>query len=777
MEGLDPQILQDFLTESGELLAQLEVDLVELERAPDDEALVNQVFRALHTIKGSASFLDLRNLVTIAHAAESALNAARNKQAVIDRGMMDLLLRVVDLLKVQFAQVQAAEELTTPDPDLVAVLKLIGEGKQSSIDASALSGVEAPGVGQACSTNAAPADNGEETPLVLGPGKAELFDYLVADTVESAAQITQRVALLSDPAARSNAAGDIVEQCEALARSVEFFEHVAMTRVARALGAAAGAMASAGTSASATLAPRVRAMALLLTWQANGLAEKMLRSWPVDTLLARADALSRGEDVDDDALTPASSAQDCLEHDGVVAATGCQAHATAVSAVSTREVTPVSGVPAPMSAPSVDPASAKTDERKPAAAGVNAAEQTIRVEVGRLETLMNLVGELVLQKNRLSALIRKVGADPRTSGELREGLLGAAGGLDRITTDMQVAVLRTRMQPLDKLFGKYPRLIRDLAGKTGKEIELVIEGGETEVDKSVIEELGDPLVHLMRNAADHGLETPDERVKNGKSRSGTIRLVASNEGGRVSVQVRDDGRGLLRERIARKAVERGLTTADAVAAMPDREVFRFIFLPGFSTADQVSDLSGRGVGMDVVRTNIEKLKGTIDLWSEPGKGTTVSITLPLTVAIMPAMMVGVSEEIYAIPLTNIVEIVKPAAGQVQSIGEHPVLRLRDTVLPLVGAAQVFGFEGTPTQAPFVVVLSMNDRRCGLMVSRLIGQQEVVIKSLAQLSPREKTKARGPVAGATVRDDGGVSLIADVAELLRIAESQKVRKAA
>jgi two-component system chemotaxis sensor kinase CheA len=362
----------------------------------------------------------------------------------------------------------------------------------------------------------------------------------------------------------------------------------------------------------------------------------------------------------------------------------------------------------------------------------------------------------------------------------------AAGNLDRVAADIQLAVMRTRMQPLDKLFGKYPRLIRDLSRKTGKQIELVIEGGETEVDKSVIEELGDPLVHLMRNSADHGLEPPEERVATGKGPVGTITLSAANEGGSVKVLVKDDGRGLRREKIAGKAIERGLVSEADVANLSDKDVFNFIFLPGFSTADAVSDLSGRGVGMDVVRTNIEKLKGTIELSSTPGAGTTITITIPLTLAILPAMLVGVADEVYAIPLDAILEIVRPTAEQLTSIGDHPVMRLRETVLPLIKGSDALALppDKQSAEQPFAVVLTQNDKRVGLMVSRLIGQQEIVVKSLDALATgggpgggtggQPARREHAAISGATVRDDGGVSLIVDIAALIRRAEGLRAR---
>jgi two-component system chemotaxis sensor kinase CheA len=384
---------------------------------------------------------------------------------------------------------------------------------------------------------------------------------------------------------------------------------------------------------------------------------------------------------------------------------------------------------------------------------------------------MNLVGELVLQKNRIGALADDVGK-AKIDPELLEQLEMATSTLDRVTSDIQVAVMRTRMQPLEKLFGKYPRLIRDLATKTGKQIQLVIEGGETEVDKSVIEELGDPLIHLLRNSADHGVEMPADRRAAGKPEMGTIRLIAGHEGSHVRVQVIDDGRGLHREKIGRKAVERGLCTQEELENLRDEEVFRFIFEAGFSTAEQVSDLSGRGVGMDVVRTNIErKLKGAITIDSEQGRGTTLTIAIPLTVAIMPAMMVAAGGDIFAVPLTNITEIVRPTPEMLTTIGGAPVIHLRGQVYPLLSASAVFDCHDQSGPEPFVVLIGFNQKLIGLRVARVIGQQEIVIK------PLDGVKRGGPISGATVRNDGGVSLIIDVAELMRLSRQGHANTAA
>lgn len=787
--AFDPSILQDFLTESGELLEQLEGDLVQLERTPTDPELVNKVFRALHTIKGSASFLSLTNLVEIAHAAEGALNAARNRIVTIDAAMMTFLLHAVDTIKTQMAQLAAGEELVAPDEHLVASLTELSLGKQSTAAKATAPAKPEPAPQPAAPQHKEPADSAFDLP----PNKADLLEFLVADLDETLAKIDQQIAQLAADATRSSAAAALVETGDALVRSVDFFEFEPMSRLARLLSTAGESAAKLERENLDQLLPRVQAVAHLLGQQSKALSNKKLVAWPIDTLVTRVSKLAAGEPLDEGTLPATPSIDAVLTTDGVTAnpalspsptpAPGqslapTEAHAPAPGATPPAPPSTSAAKPAPKAEPDAK-AETKPDSKseKPAA-----ADQTIRVEVGRLEVLMNLVGELVLQKNRITALSRQVAAGT-VNQDTTEALTIASGSLDRITGDIQLAVMRTRMQPLEKIFGKYPRLIRDLSMKTGKRLELVIEGGDTEVDKSVIEELGDPLVHLLRNAADHGIEMPDARRAAGKSETGTITLRASHEGSHVLVQVKDDGKGLLREKIGAKAIERGLITEANLATLSDREVFRFIFEAGFSTAEKVTDLSGRGVGMDVVRSNIEKIKGTIELESDAGKGTTVSIKIPLTIAIMPAMMVGLGGtldanrntkggEIYAIPLGNVVEIVKPEPSEIVSIRQHPVMRLRDSILPLVRGPEVFGLSNTDGSAittPFAVVLAVGEKRFGLLVSRLIGQQEIVIKRLDELCDK-KTAAGGPVSGATVRDDGGVSLIVDVTRLLKIAEA-------
>jgi two-component system chemotaxis sensor kinase CheA len=764
--NFDPEILQDFLTESGELLEQLEGDLVDLETTPSDPELLNQVFRALHTIKGSASFLALTNLVEIAHAAETALNAARNGTVGVGRPEMDLLLSAIDVLKHQFVELSSGQtELTRADPALVAGLAALGDPSSAR---AASEPDDAHG----------PAEEAGVRTLRLDPAKADLVEHLIADVQQNLDQMRLQLGRLCEPGARSAAGSVLSELADDLVKTIDFFEIQECVTLASALERAFEGVDSINDDQLTQVRARARAVCTVLGEQTTELAGLRLTSRPTATLIARLCDAANGNLDASLFVSPDAVESDVLAFDGV---TGPSADGPAGGAPGAPTLTLAEADHSDESSEHAEPGQtpdhvAGFAERKPdmtgklpVAAQADAAkrqqvpiEQTIRVEVGRLESLMNLVGELVLQKNRIGALAEDV-ARTRVDPDLIEQFEMTASTLDRVTGDIQVAVMRTRMQPLEKLFGKYPRLIRDLATKTGKKIQLVIEGGETEVDKSVIEELGDPLVHLLRNSADHGVEPPAERLAAGKGETGTIRLIAGHEGSHVRVQIIDDGRGLNRAKIGAKAVEKGLCTEEQLAGLSDEEVFRYIFEAGFSTADQVSDLSGRGVGMDVVRTNIErKLKGSIAIESKAGRGTTLTIAIPLTVAIMPAMMVASGEEIFAIPLTNITEIMRPTPEMISTIGESPVIHLRGSVYPLLSAADVFDCGDRSGSEPFVVVIGFNQKLIGLRVSRVIGQQEIVIK------PLDGVKREGPISGATVRNDGGVSLIMDVAELMRLS---------
>ncbi|MHB8422453.1 MAG: chemotaxis protein CheA [Leptospirales bacterium] len=390
-------------------------------------------------------------------------------------------------------------------------------------------------------------------------------------------------------------------------------------------------------------------------------------------------------------------------------------------------------------------------------------DQTIRVETSRLDNVMNLVGELVLGRNRLVRLSSEHAGEENPVRQMKE-IAEAVAQLSRVTTDLQLAVIKTRMQPIRKVLGKFPRMVRDLSRKMGKEVRLELSGEETELDKSVIEEIGDPLVHIIRNAIDHGLESPEVRLKSGKSSEGVVRISAYQEGNSIVIEVSDDGKGIDVARVREKAIERKLIQREDAERMSEAELVNLVFLPGFSTAEKVTDVSGRGVGMDVVRTNINKINGSVDIKTGLGTGSTFIIRLPLTIAIIQALMVTIGTEIYAIPLQSVVETVKVTRDDIRTLSGSDVLNLRNQVLPLLRLRDEFKVSQVNQEDQkkgYVVVVQLGTRFLGLIVDRLPYQEEVVIKSMGPLL----SGIRG-MAGATITGDGKVVLILDVGEILQ-----------
>lgn len=431
-----------------------------------------------------------------------------------------------------------------------------------------------------------------------------------------------------------------------------------------------------------------------------------------------------------------------------------------------KEPAPTPKAPAP--AKSEKPKTESPRAAAPTKRSAPTVEQTIRVDVTRLDHLMNLIGELVLAKNRLMKINEDV--EERYEGEeFLEELNQVVSIVSLVTTDLQIAVMKTRMLPIGKVFNKFPRMIRDLSRELNKKIELVLAGEDTELDKSIVEEIGDPLVHIIRNSCDHGIETPEERVAKGKPEEGTISLKAYNEGNQIVIQIDDDGKGLDPEMLKQKSLEKGIITEKEVDSMSDKDAYSLIFRPGFSTAAAVTSVSGRGVGMDVVKTNIEKLNGMIDIDSEVGVGTSIKLKIPLTLAIIQALLVGVQEEHYAIPLASVLETVRISKDEIYTVEGRSVMRLRDDVLSLVHIGDIFEVERIldASEHAYVVVLGLGTSKLGLIVDTLVGQEEIVIKSLG-----EYLKGIEGIAGATIRGDGGVTLIVDVVALMNMAKDVK-----
>lgn len=586
------EIIDDFLIEADELISSLDNNLVKLESNPEDPDLLNEIFRAAHTIKGTSGFLGFDEVTSLTHRMEDILNKLRKHELAVSPEIMDVLLESLDVLKI--------------------LLDNVREGRSN-----------------------------ENVDIQIAISHLE--DAMEAGGARS-----------DDPGAGNQ---------------------------------------------------------------------------PVEP-----SALTQPEeDSPAEELTVVASAESSLS----------------VSTVAAQPKTPVA-----------------TSRKKPGSSLKQAKEQTIRVDVERLDSLMNLMGELVLSRNSLMQVNNEVSIEHEGT-PAAEHLNRSANSVSYITTELQMAIMRMRMLPVGKVFGKFPRLIRDLTRESGKQIDLEIIGEETELDKSVIEEIGDPLMHCIRNCCDHGIELPDDRIAVGKPPRGTVKLIASQEGSNIVIKVVDDGHGLDVTRIRQKAVERGLVSETEAERMPDSEVFRFIFEAGFSTAKKITGVSGRGVGMDVLRTNIEKLNGMIDLESKLGQGTSVIIKLPLTLAIVQGLLVESDKEVFILPMSSVIETVKTKQSSIFYVNQRPVLRLRGEIIPVINLNDILeesarGFIMSEKQ--YIVVVGLAEKKLGINVDRFLGQEEVVIKSLGQ-----HLGATQGISGATILGDGRIRLIVDLIGLFNLTK--------
>lgn len=441
---------------------------------------------------------------------------------------------------------------------------------------------------------------------------------------------------------------------------------------------------------------------------------------------------------------------------------------TAIVKAAPAAQVPQTAQPAQAQAPAPQPKAAPKQEAAKPTHQATQVEQTIRVDVSRLDSLVNLVGELVLSRNMLSQIAGEL--ENKFENEyLVEQLLVATNAIGMNTTELQLAIMKTRMIAIGKVFNKFPRVVRDIARDTGKEIELIISGEETELDKQVIESIGDPLLHMIRNSCDHGVETPEVRLSKGKPRMGTVNLSAYHEGNHVVIEIKDDGAGMDPEKLKRKAIEKGVITVDEAKNMDDKQAFSLIFKAGFSTAEKITNISGRGVGMDVVRTNIEKLNGIITIDSKINEGSTFYLKLPLTLAIIQALLVEVAGETFAIPLASVVETVRITNGEIHSFEGSEVLKLRDRVLSLIRLDEAFALDELEQDEIYVVVVALAEKQLGFIVDKLIGQEEIVIKSLG-----DYLGGNPGIAGATITGDGRVRLILDVAGVIEVAQNMPRR---
>ncbi|MCR9923672.1 chemotaxis protein CheA [Vibrio alginolyticus] len=734
---LDEDILQDFLIEAGEILELLSEQLVELENNPEDKDLLNAIFRGFHTVKGGAGFLSLAELVDTCHGAENVFDVLRNGQRTVTQNLMDTMLKALDTVNTQFQAVQDREPLEAADPELLEELHRLC--KPESEDEVAATVVEEP---VATPEPIIPEPIIEEPAAPSAPSSVGSVDEITQDEFEKlldelhgkgsapGTSMSATPTTLSEPpqsSAPSVESGDITD--DEFERLLDELHGVGKSP----------STAEAAASASVPVEPPKAAEPSAPVSSSSNQDSDLMTDEEFEKLLDELHGSGKGPTLEelDMATKPASA----------------NVEQSPAKPEPVAKPAPVQTAPAPK--PESKPVAVKEEAKAPAVKKPQ-AEATVRVDTSTLDTIMNMVGELVLVRNRLLSL--GLNSD-------NEEMSKAVANLDVVTADLQGAVMKTRMQPIKKVFGRFPRVVRDLARNLNKDIVLEMRGEETDLDKNLVEALADPLIHLVRNSVDHGIEMPDARAKAGKSRTGKVILSASQEGDHIELSIVDDGGGMDPNKLRGIAVKRGMMDEDAAARLTDKECFNLIFAPGFSSKDKISDISGRGVGMDVVKTAINTLNGSIDIDSELGKGTKITIKVPLTLAILPTLMVGVGGHPFALPLASVSEIFHLDLSRTNVVDGQLTIIVREKSIPLFYLQNWLASKSQNVQERtghgHVVIVQIGNQRVGFVVDTLIGQEEVVIKPLDNL-----LQGTPGMAGATITSDGHIALILDVPDLLK-----------
>ena len=723
----DEEILQDFLVEAGEILELLSEQLVDLENRPDDKDLLNSIFRGFHTVKGGAGFLQLTPLVDCCHVAENVFDLLRNGQRSVNAELMDVVLRALDTVNEMFECVRGGEMPPPADEDLIADLTRLSKPESEDEVASAPAPAAEPAPEPVAQAPAEPAAAGEP-----GDITDDEFEGLLDALDEPSGAATADAAASADaPASESD---EITEdEFEALLDQLH--------------GPSGGAKPAPAPEAASEPTPEPAQEPAAATPAASDGDEDLISESEFEELLDK---------LHGPGGKPKPSA------DAPAAPKAEPAKAEAPKPAAPKAEPAAAKAPEPTQ-PSTKPVAAPTltaQAKKPEASQAPAAEATVRVDTKRLDDIMNMVGELVLVRNRLVRLGLQ---------STDESMAKAVANLDVVTGDLQTSVMKTRMQPIKKVFGRFPRVVRDLARNLKKEVNLELRGEETDLDKNLVEALADPLVHLVRNAVDHGIEMPDERADSGKPRNGTVILAAEQEGDHILLSIQDDGKGMDPKKLQQIAVAKGVMDQDAADRLSDTESFNLIFAPGFSTKTEISDISGRGVGMDVVKTKITQLNGTISIDSVLGKGSKIMIKVPLTLAIMPTLMVMLADQAFAFPLVSVNEIFHLDLSKTNVVDGQEVVVVREKAIPLFylkrwlvdGKTEAVSQQSEPkAKEGHVVVVSVGTQRVGFVVDQLIGQEEVVIKPLGKM-----LQGTPGMAGATITGDGRIALILDVPSML------------
>jgi two-component system chemotaxis sensor kinase CheA len=737
---LDDEILQDFLVEAGEILELLGEQLVELERSSEDLDLLNAIFRGFHTIKGGAGFLAFDSLVTVCHKAEDVFDVLREGERKINAELMDVILEVVDVVNVMFDQIKLGNDPEQVEDSLLVRLQgftRAGAKEQTNKVESELSSesdvvAEAPAVAdvveqefEAMLGTDGSSDNGgaEAGDEITEQEFDNLLDEIHGKGSFSAEKLLEKNAEPNQQSKESEVEvnpGDITE---------EEFEGLLDNLHGKG------------------------------KFSATNLQEEDSKPEPETGDITEEEFDNLLDDLHGKGTFNGSiSSKDAANQEKQPEQADKVIKKQEVSAkVEKEQKTAVEPPPAQTVKPKE-----KKPEVKQAKKSVSSAqgETTVRVDTHVLDEMMNMVGELVLVRNRFQTLKSSKECESGNSEQLSK----AVSNLDVVTADLQLAVMKTRMQPIKKVFGRFPRVVRDLSRSLKKEIKLELVGEDTDLDKNLVEALADPLVHLIRNAVDHGIETPEDRVAAGKPREGVVVLTASQEGDHIMLSIKDDGKGMNADFLRHIVVEKGLMDEESAARLEDKECYNLIFMPGFSTKIEISDVSGRGVGMDVVKTRISQMNGVVEIDSVEGVGSTIIIKVPLTLAIMPTLMIVLGGQAFALPLASVLEILDLDLSKTNTVDGQLVIMVRERALPLFFLSEWLvndpNYVIDKQTTSHIVVVNAGGRQIGFVVDQLIGQEEVVIKPLGA-----KLQGLGGLAGATITGDGKIALILDVPGLM------------
>ena len=730
---VDEDILQDFLVEAGEILELLSEQLVELENNPGDTELLNAIFRGFHTVKGGAGFLAMTELVDACHGAENVFDLLRQGVRTVNSELMDVILQALDTINEMFATIKNRDQPEPADPELLAVLHKLGQpptaeelAGDSVVEDTAP--VETPSV-EPEPVAEQPSNDAEEDPFAFD----ELFSG--PDSCSSDSQIDEITedefeSLLDE----LHGKGQAPQEEQSSSSDNDVSGDITDDEFDSLLDELHGVGSFGEVTQNAPSTPQ-QAPSAPVASQNN-------------------DSSASDDEISDDEF---EALLDELHGKGAPKSIETPAPVSKPEPVAAKKPEPVAAAkPQPKPEPAKPaPAAQAAKAAPPKKAAPPPAETTVRVDTKRLDQIMNMVGELVLVRNRLVSLATN--SDSEAMGK-------AISNLDVVTADIQGAVMQTRMQPIKKVFGRFPRVVRDLARTLKKDINLLLVGEDTDLDKNLVEALADPLVHLVRNSVDHGIEMPDIREASGKPRTGTVTLSASQQGDHILLTIQDDGAGMDAEKLKKIAISKGVLDHDQASRLSDTEAYNLIFAPGFSTKEEISDISGRGVGMDVVKTKITQLNGSVNIKSEMGVGTTLEIKVPLTLAILPTLMVVVGEQTFALPLAGVSEIFHLDLTKTNVVDGQLTIIVRKKSIPLFYLEHwlIKGADRGQRKAQgHVVIVQIGTQKVGFVVDSLIGQEEVVIKPLDAL-----LQGTPGMAGATITSDGGIALILDVPSMLK-----------